>query len=51
MCNEAPGQKKRVLIILDLDVVALGQDINMKIGNPVQMGADGIELCCYNFYY
>jgi len=41
VCNEAPGQKKRVLIILDLDVVALGQDINMKIGNPVQMGADG----------
>jgi len=40
VCNEAPGQKKRVLIILDLDVVALGQDINMKIGNPVQMGAD-----------
>jgi len=41
VCNEAPGQNKRVLIILDLDVVALGQDINMKIGNPVQMGADG----------
>eukprot|EP00090_Calanus_glacialis_P036968 TRINITY_DN6328_c0_g1_i1.p1 TRINITY_DN6328_c0_g1~~TRINITY_DN6328_c0_g1_i1.p1 ORF type:complete len:623 (-),score=183.87 TRINITY_DN6328_c0_g1_i1:129-1997(-) len=41
LCNQVPGQSKRVVIILDLEVVAPGNQVNKKIGNPVQIGADG----------
>jgi len=41
ICNQVAGQSKRVVIILDLEVVTPGSQVGQKIGNPVQIGSDG----------
>ena len=41
ICNQVAGQTKKVIIILDLEVVAAGQEVRSKIGNPLQIGSDG----------
>ena len=41
ICNQVQGQTKRVVIILDLEVVTPGALVGFKIGNPVQIGSDG----------
>ena len=40
VCNQVPNQNKRVVIILELEVVTPGAQVGSKIGNPVQMGSD-----------
>eukprot|EP00092_Neocalanus_flemingeri_P076613 GFUD01095044.1.p1 GENE.GFUD01095044.1~~GFUD01095044.1.p1 ORF type:complete len:135 (-),score=37.88 GFUD01095044.1:89-493(-) len=34
ICNQVAGQTKRVVIILDLEVVTPGAEVGSKIGNP-----------------
>ena len=41
VCNQVPNQNKRVVILLELEVVTPGAQVGSKIGNPVQMGFDG----------
>jgi len=41
ICNQVTGQTKKVVIILDLEVVTPGSQVKSKIGNPVQIGSDG----------
>eukprot|EP00092_Neocalanus_flemingeri_P017032 GFUD01018420.1.p1 GENE.GFUD01018420.1~~GFUD01018420.1.p1 ORF type:complete len:627 (+),score=162.12 GFUD01018420.1:60-1940(+) len=41
ICNQVAGQTKRVVIILDLEIVTPGAQVGSKIGNPVQIGSDG----------
>ena len=41
ICNQVPNQSKRVVIILELEVVTPGAQVGSKIGNPVQIGSDG----------
>merc|ERR1719341_2194841 len=41
ICNQVAGQTKRVVIILDLEVITPGAQVGSKIGNPVQIGSDG----------
>ena len=41
ICNSVPGQSKRVVVILELEIVTPGSQIGSKIGNPQQIGADG----------
>ena len=42
-CNksENPSQNKRVIIVLDFDVIAPGAEVGYKIGNPAAMASDG----------
>ena len=43
LCNksENPSQSKRVIIVLDFDVMHPGAEVGYKIGSPVAMGSDG----------
>jgi len=41
ICNQVAGQTKKVVIILDLEVMTPGSEVRSKIGNPVQIGSDG----------
>eukprot|EP00092_Neocalanus_flemingeri_P027258 GFUD01029560.1.p1 GENE.GFUD01029560.1~~GFUD01029560.1.p1 ORF type:complete len:129 (-),score=36.52 GFUD01029560.1:165-551(-) len=41
ICNQVPGMTKRVVIVLDLEVVTPGAQVGSKIGNTVQLGSDG----------
>ena len=41
ICNHVPNQSKRVVIILELEVVTPGAQVGSKLGNPVQIGSDG----------
>ena len=41
ICNSVPGQRKRVVVILELEIVTPGSQIGSKIGNPQPIGADG----------
>lgn len=41
ICNEITGQTKRVIVILELEILNPGSQIRSKIGNPLQLGADG----------
>ena len=41
VCNRVPTQSKRVVIILELEVVTPGAQVGSKLGNPVQIGSDG----------
>jgi len=41
ICNQVAGQTKRVVIILDLEIVTPGSQVGSKIGDPVQIGSDG----------
>ena len=41
ICNQVPNQSKRVVIILELEVVTPGAQVGSKLGNPVQIGSDG----------
>ena len=37
VCNRVPTQSKRVVIILELEVVTPGAQVGSKLGNPVQI--------------
>jgi len=39
--NSAAGQGKKILILMDVEVVTPGNQVNSKIGNPIQIGVDG----------
>ena len=39
--NQVMAHGKKILIILDLEVVQAGRHVRSKIGNPVQLGSDG----------
>jgi len=41
MCNQVQGQSKRVVIVLELEVVERGDVVGKKLGNPVTIGSDG----------
>ena len=41
ICNSVPGQSKRVVVILELEIVTPGSQIGSKIGTPQTIGADG----------
>eukprot|EP00092_Neocalanus_flemingeri_P024215 GFUD01026263.1.p1 GENE.GFUD01026263.1~~GFUD01026263.1.p1 ORF type:complete len:133 (-),score=36.16 GFUD01026263.1:102-500(-) len=41
ICNQVAGLTKRVVIVLDLEVVTPGAQVGSKIGNTAQMGSDG----------
>ncbi|KAG8225777.1 hypothetical protein J437_LFUL005736 [Ladona fulva] len=41
LVNNAAKGKKRVMIILDLDIIAKGEVVGLKIGNPVPLKDDG----------
>ena len=43
ICNSVPGQSKRVVIILELEIVTPGSQIGSKIGSPQLIGADGAD--------
>ena len=41
-------QGKRVVIVLDLEVLQRGELVAKKIGNPVTIGSDGrVGVCFY----
>lgn len=40
--NTMQAQNKKVVIILDLEVLRPGSEVGRKIGNPQQIGADGV---------
>jgi len=45
ICNQMGAQGgagKKVVIILDVEVVTPGAEVGAKIGNPVQIGSDGV---------
>jgi len=44
VCNRMATQEKRVIIVLDLDVLQKGDTVGRKIGNPVHVGCDGKVL-------
>lgn len=39
VCNNV--NKKKVIIITDLDVLEKGKEVGKKIGDPIQINADG----------
>jgi len=41
VCNQMANQGKRVVIVLDLEVLQKGELVAKKIGNPVTIGSDG----------
>jgi len=41
VCNQMAAQSKRVVIVLDLEVLQRGEEVGRKIGNPVAIGSDG----------
>jgi len=41
ICNTVAGQSKRVVVILELEILTPGSQVGAKIGNPTQIGADG----------
>ena len=41
ICNPVPNQTKRVVVILELDIITPGAEVGVKIGNPQQIGGDG----------
>jgi len=41
VCNQMAGQAKRVVIVMDLEVLHRGETVGVKIGNPVTIGSDG----------
>jgi len=41
VCNQMANQGKRVVIVLDLEVLQTGETVGKKIGNPATIGSDG----------
>jgi len=41
LCNKVDNQPKRVIIVLDFEVVTPGAAVGHKIGSPIQIGSDG----------
>jgi len=41
-CSQMAGGSKKVVILLDLEVVLPGEQVGVKLGSPVQIGADGV---------
>jgi len=49
VCNQMANQGKRVIIVLDLELLQKGDVEGRKIGNPVTIGADG-KVAPINFH-
>jgi replication factor A1 len=41
VCNQMAAQSKRVVIVLELEVLQRGETVGKRIGNPVTIGSDG----------
>merc|ERR1719319_2088428 len=41
ICNQVQGQSKRVVILLKVSVLTPGDQVNVKLGNPVPMDGAG----------
>ena len=41
VCNQMAGQAKRVVIVMDLEVLHRGETVGVMIGNPFTIGYDG----------
>jgi hypothetical protein len=41
VCNQMAAQAKRVVIVLELEVLQRGEQVGKKIGNPATIGSDG----------
>jgi replication factor A1 len=51
VCNQMGAQGatgKRVVILLDLEVVTPGEQVGRKLGNPIQIGSDGVVPAAAN---
>ena len=40
ICNQV-GQQRRVVVILEVEILAPGDQVGAKLGNPVQINSDG----------
>ena len=41
ICNQIGQQTKKVVVILEVEILAPGQQVGAKLGNPVQISSDG----------
>ena len=41
MCNQVGQQTKKVVVILEVEIVTPGSEVKVKLGNPAQIGSDG----------
>ena len=41
ICNQIGQQTKRVVVILEVEILAPGDQVGAKLGNPIQINSDG----------
>merc|ERR1719347_708125 len=41
ICNQVGQQTKKVVVILEVEILTPGSEVGSKLGNPVQIGSDG----------
>ena len=41
ICNQIGGKTKKVVVILEVEILTPGNQMGAKLGNPVQIGIDG----------
>ena len=41
ICNQVGGQTKKVVVILEVEIITPGSEVGTKLGNPAQIGSDG----------
>ena len=41
ICNQVGQQTKKVVVILEVEILTPGSEVGAKLGNPVQIGSDG----------
>ena len=41
ICNQVGQQTKKVVVILELEILTPGDQVGAKLGNPVKVGSDG----------
>ena len=41
ICNQIGQQTKKVVVILEVEILTPGDQVGAKLGNPVQVGSDG----------
>ena len=41
ICNQVGQQTKKVVVILEVEILSPGSEVGSKLGNPVQIGSDG----------
>ena len=41
ICNQVGQQTKKVVVILEVEILTPGDQVGAKLGNPVQIGSDG----------